>query len=90
MEDSTPTTKPQFDTISNFQQIPKILRGLQVDAGTHHVGGVRLTQAEFENPPGQRIDQTTYFRNLFREFQWEAEGDDESKPGFQRRILHVG
>jgi len=46
---------------------------LQVNEGTHHVGGVRLTQAEFENPPGQRIDQTTYFRNLFREFQWEVE-----------------
>jgi HKD family nuclease len=45
---------------------------LQVNEGIHHVGGVRLTQAEFENPPGQRIDQTTYFRNLFREFQWEA------------------
>lgn len=47
---------------------------LQVNEGSHHVGGVRLTQAEFENPPGQRIDQTTYFRNLFRDFQWEAEG----------------
>lgn len=47
---------------------------LQVTAGSHHVGGVRLTQASFENPPGQRINQTTYFRNLFREFQWEPEG----------------
>jgi len=47
---------------------------LQVPEGTHHVGGVRLTQAKFENPPGQRIDQTTYFRNLFRDFQWEHEG----------------
>jgi HKD family nuclease len=47
---------------------------LQVNPGSHHVGGVRLTQADFENPPGHRIDQTTYFRNLFREFQWEAEG----------------
>jgi hypothetical protein len=46
---------------------------LQVNEGSHHVGGVRLTQAGFESPPGQRIDQTTYFRNLFREFQWEAE-----------------
>jgi hypothetical protein len=46
---------------------------LQVSEGSHHVGGVRLTQAKFENPPGQRIDQTTYFRNLFREFQWEVE-----------------
>jgi len=47
---------------------------LQVPEGTHQVGGVRLTQARFENPPGQRIDQTTYFRNLFRDFQWEHEG----------------
>lgn len=47
---------------------------LQVPEGTHHVGGVRLTQARFENPPGHRIDQTTYFRNLFRDYQWEHEG----------------
>lgn len=47
---------------------------LQVPEGTHHVGGVRLTQAKFENPPGSRIDQTTYFRNVFRDFQWEHEG----------------
>ncbi|HEX3716493.1 MAG TPA: phospholipase D-like domain-containing protein [Verrucomicrobiae bacterium] len=47
---------------------------LQVNEGSHHVGGVRLTQAKFENSTGQRIDQTTYFRNLFREFQWEKEG----------------
>jgi hypothetical protein len=46
---------------------------LQVPSGSNHVGGVRLTQAKFENPSGHRIDQTTYFRNLFREFQWEAE-----------------
>lgn len=56
---------------------------LQVNEGSHHVGGVRLTQAEFENPPGQRIDQTTYFRNLFREFQWEAEA------GRQRNQEHT-
>lgn len=47
---------------------------LQVRPGTHHVGGVRLTQAGFENPAGWRIDQTTYFRNLFGNFQWEQEG----------------
>jgi hypothetical protein len=47
---------------------------LQVPDETHHVGGVRLTQARFENLPGHRIDQTTYFRNLFRDFQWEHEG----------------
>lgn len=46
---------------------------LQVREGTAHVGGVRLTQARFENPPGQRIRQTTYFRNLFVDYQWEHE-----------------
>jgi len=46
---------------------------LQVRDGTHHVGGVRLTQARFENPPGQRIDQTTYFRRLFADYHWERE-----------------
>lgn len=46
---------------------------LQVNEGSHHKGGVQLTQAQFENPPGQRIDQTTYFRNLFDDFQWEPE-----------------
>jgi len=46
---------------------------LQVSEGTHHVGGVRLTQATFENPPGQRIDQTTYFRSLFADYPWEHE-----------------
>src|SRR5262249_44319132 len=35
---------------------------------------VRLTQARFESPPGHRIDQTTYFRNLFGDFEWEREG----------------
>jgi hypothetical protein len=46
---------------------------LQVRAGSHHVGGVRLTQAKFENLPGHRIDQTTYFRQLFAEYGWEPE-----------------
>ena len=46
---------------------------LQVKPGTHHVGGVRLTQSKFENPPGQRIDQTTYFRQLFADYSWENE-----------------
>ena len=46
---------------------------LQVGANTHPVGGVRLTQAGYENPQGQRIDQTTYFRQLFADFLWEWE-----------------
>jgi hypothetical protein len=46
---------------------------LQVREGSHHVGGIRLTQARFENPPGHRIDQTTYFRSLFADYPWESE-----------------
>jgi HKD family nuclease len=46
---------------------------LQVREGTAHVGGVRLTQAKFENPLGQRIDQTSYFRRLFADYHWEHE-----------------
>lgn len=46
---------------------------LQVPPGTAHVGGVRLTQARFENPSGHRIDQTTYFRELFAGYVWERE-----------------
>ncbi len=32
-----------------------------------------MTQAVFENPVGQRIDQTTYFRRLFDDYDWEPE-----------------
>ena len=46
---------------------------LQVRKGTAHVGGVRLAQAGFESPPGHRIDQTSYFRRLFADYQWEHE-----------------
>lgn len=46
---------------------------LQVKPGTHHVGGVRLTQARFENSHDQRIDQTIYFRQLFADYSWERE-----------------
>lgn len=46
---------------------------LQVNEGSNHVGGVRLTQAKFENPPGHRIDQTTYFRQIFSDYPWEPE-----------------
>lgn len=48
---------------------------LRVREGSHHVGGVRLTQAAFENLPGRIIDQTTYFRRLFDDYDWEREGD---------------
>ncbi len=56
---------------------------LQVNEGSHHVGGVRLTQARFENPPGRRIDQTTYFRQLFADYPWERE------PGRHRNQEHA-
>jgi HKD family nuclease len=56
---------------------------LQVAAGSHHVGGVRLTQARFENPTGHRINQTTYFRQLFADYDWERE------PGRQRDQEHT-
>lgn len=48
---------------------------LQVNEGSHHVGGVRLTQARFENPPGRQINQTTYFRQVFADYHWEREPD---------------
>lgn len=56
---------------------------MQVRAGSHHVGGVRLTQAGFENPSGERIDQTTYFRRLFNDYDWEPE------PGGHRDQEHT-
>ncbi len=54
------------------KKLPKT-DALQVRPGSHHVGGVRLTQAGFENPPGHRINQTTYFRSLFDDYDWESE-----------------
>jgi len=68
-----PAPRPEGGLLVWRKTLPRT-DALQVPAGTHHVGGVRLTQARFENPPGQRIDQTTYFRNLFRDFHWEHEG----------------
>ena len=48
---------------------------LQIDkARTNTVAEVRFSQADFENPPGELINQTTYFRNLFRDFDWELTG----------------
>lgn len=40
---------------------------------SHPKGQVVLSQADYEYPPGQPIDQTTYFRNLFRDLRWEPE-----------------
>jgi hypothetical protein len=47
---------------------------LQVSPGSNPVGGVRLTQAGFENPSGHTINHTTYFRSLFDDYDWESEG----------------
>jgi hypothetical protein len=44
-----------------------------VHEGSHPKAHVVLTQADFESSPGQPIDQTTYFRNMFRDFPWEPE-----------------
>jgi len=68
---------------------------LRVRPGTKHVGGVRLTQARFENPPGQRIDQTTYFRQLFADYAWVPEtgryrGADQEHTFVPMRIVIRG
>lgn len=46
---------------------------LQVTPGSHHVGGIRLTQARYRDSQNNLIDQTTYFRRLFDDFDWEPE-----------------
>jgi HKD family nuclease len=73
---ATPTPVPaipnQLGTLVWFKRLSKS-DALQVVDGTAHVGGVRLTQAKFENPIGQRINQTSYFRNLFANYHWENE-----------------
>lgn len=56
---------------------------LNVRPGSHPKGQVVMAQADFENPPGTLIDQTTYFRNLFRDFDWELE------PGKHRNQEHT-
>ncbi len=65
---------------------------LQVSEGTNVVGGVRLTQAKFESPVGSRIDQTTYFRNLFSDFRWEREGRhrDQERAFVPMRVAILG
>ena len=65
----------------------------QVREGTSPTGGVRLTQAGFENPPGQRIDQTTYFRTMFANYNWEHEerGHDDQEHAFvPMRVVLLG
>lgn len=65
----------------------------QVRAGTSPTGGVRLTQAGFENPPGERIDQTTYFRTMFANYNWEHEerGHQDQEHAFvPMRVVVLG
>ena len=56
---------------------------LDVSPGSHPKNQVVMAKAKFENPPGTLIDQTTYFRNLFRDFDWEVE------PGKHRDQEHT-
>lgn len=72
-EVSVPTNEPRPEGVLVWQKTLPKTDALQVLPGSHHVGGVRLTQARFENPPGQRIDQTTYFRRLFADYDWDPE-----------------
>ena len=68
-----PQNLPRPNGVLVWQKVLPRTDALQVRPGSHPVGGVRLTQARFENPPGNRIDQTTYFRRLFDEYDWEPE-----------------
>jgi hypothetical protein len=68
-----PIGLPRPEGVLVWRKVLPRTDALQVRPGSHHVGGVRLTQAQFENPPGHRIDQTTYFRVLFDDYDWEAE-----------------
>jgi len=72
-EVSPPSDQPRPEGVLVWRKTLPRTDALQVRPGSHHVGGVRLTQARFENPPGQRIDQTTYFRRLFNDYDWEPE-----------------
>lgn len=72
-EQETNLAAPRPDGVLVWRKELPQSDALQVGEGTAHVGGVRLTQARFENPPGQRINQTSYFRSLFADYHWEPE-----------------
>jgi HKD family nuclease len=62
-------------------------------SNSNPVGGVRLTKAGFENPPGTLIDQTTYFRRLFADYAWEQEPgkhDDQEHTFVPMRVIIRG
>lgn len=62
-----------------------------VPKGTHPKALVVLTQAHFESHPGQLINQTTYFRNLFRDEYWEPEdgGHADQEHAFVRMRIFI-
>ncbi len=72
-EISPPSEQPRPEGVLVWRKKLTRTDALQVRPGSHPVGGVRLTQAKFENPPGERIDQTTYFLRLFNDYDWEPE-----------------
>ena len=97
-----PFAAPELQAVTNnprrvlvWRKVLPASDALQVREGTAHVGGVRLTQARFESPPGTRIDQTTYFRQLFDEYVWEPEtgrrrGADQEHTFVPMRIVIRG
>lgn len=82
-EQALPVAAPRPPGVLVWRKTLPQTDALQVNVGSHHVGGVRLTQARFENPPSQRIDRTTYFRRLFADYHWERE------PGRHRDQEHT-
>lgn len=52
--------------------LPKTDAG-KVLSGSNPVGGVRLTQAGFEDRIGHKIEHKQYFRDLFSGFDWSKE-----------------
>jgi len=64
---------PRFAGILVWRKILTRSDVSNVGPNTHPKNQVVLSQADFESSPGQFIDQTTYFRNLFRDFNWEPE-----------------
>ena len=82
-EVSPPAEQPRPTGILVWSKRIQRTDALEVREGSHHVGGVRLTQAAFESPPGHIIDQTTYFRRLFDDYDWETE------PGRHRDQEHA-
>lgn len=87
-----PTTQRPIGVLVWRKRLPQT-DALQVNAGSHHVGGIRLTQARFENLPGQRIDQTTYFRRVFTNYPWEREPgnhQDQERTFVPMRIIIRG